>query len=252
MNKKIIVANWKMNPQTLTEAKTLLCSSQSGLAKSVQAKVIFCPPFVFLNSLRSLIAEGFYLGAQNLFYENRGAFTGEISPLMLKNLSCEYVIIGHSERKKYLTETDELINKKVIAGLKAGLKPILCIGEAQKQAEGMTDTLKKQLQINLVNIPERKLKNLIITYEPVWAISTTENSQPCQPDDALVAKLFIRKLLFNFFGRRRAERVPILYGGSVDSIIAADYINQAQFDGLLVGGASLKAGEFIKLVKSID
>lgn len=252
MDKSLIIANWKMNPETLAEAKALLNSVQNDLTGLEKTEVVFCSPFIFLDSLAHLIVEPFQLGSQNVFYEERGAFTGEISPVMLKKIGCQYVIIGHSERKQYLGEADELINKKVLAALKNGLKPILCLGEKDKDASGVSDILKTQLEKGLTGVDAKRAKNLIITYEPVWAISTSENAAACQPDDALVAGLFIRKILAKLFGRRRAEKIPILYGGSVDSKNAASYIKEAQLNGLLVGNASLKAKEFVRIIKSLS
>jgi len=206
-----------------------------------KVEIVICPPFTFLSNIQYPISN-IKLGAQDCFWEEKGAFTGEISPLMLKNLGCEYIIIGHSERRK-LGETDEMINKKIKAVITAKLKPILCIGETEKERKpGKTfQMLKDQLKDDLKNLTSKtyNLKPLVIVYEPVWAIGT---GNPCSSKEAKKVFLFLQK----FFGK-----VPVLYGGSVDSENAASYIHEANFQGLLVGGASLNPKEFIKIIKSV-
>ena len=203
--KSLIIANWKMNPQTLEEAKALFNAVKN-------TKAIICPPFVYLSDLRAS-------GAQDCFYEEKGAYTGEVSPLMLKNVGIKYVIIGHSERRKYFRETNEIIEKKLKAALKMGLKPILCID--------------KTSQIS----PDIK-RNLIIAYEPLFAIGT---GKACSLERAKKMRLAIRKVV--------GSKTLILYGGSVNSQNARGYLSQAGFQGLLVGGASLKSKEFIDIIK---
>jgi triosephosphate isomerase len=251
MMQKLIVANWKMNPQSLKEAKKLFNSVKNWIKRHSNVLknigIIICPPFVYLPGF-ALSTSNFRhrtsnisLGAQDLFWEEKGAFTGEISPKMLKNLGVEYVIVGHSERRKILGETGEMINKKLKAAIKTKLKPILCIGETEKErTSGKTfQVLKNQLKKALNGTSNVKLQtsNLIIAYEPVWAIGT---GNPCKPEDAKEVLLFLRKIL----------KFPILYGGSVNSKNAKDYI-KIGFDGLLVGGASLDPKEFIEIIKGI-
>lgn len=243
MNRKhLVLANWKMNPATLTEAKRLFSLVKRGVKDVKNVEVVICPPYVYLPILQRSNDLAIKLGAQDCFWEEEGAFTGEVSPLMLKNLKAEYVIIGHSERRRYLNETDKIINKKLKAVLKNGLKPILCIGETAKERKsGKTENiLKNQLSNGLRDISNIKLQNsnIIVAYEPIWAIGT---GIACNEKEARLANLFIKKLLKN---------VPLLYGGSVDSKNAKDYIN-AGFQGLLVGGASLKAKEFVKIIKNL-
>lgn len=211
--KLLIVANWKMNPSSLVEARKLFNLEKKGTKRFKRVEVIICPPFVYLSILKAK-------GAQDVFYEEKGAFTGEVSPKMLKSLGVKYVILGHSERRKYLNETDEMVNKKLKAALEAGLKPILCI-----------DNLF-QLEKGLRGISEK----IIIAYEPVFAIGT---GKPCSPEKA--------KLM-----RDKIKYPLVLYGGSVNSQNAKDYIQKAGFQGLLVGGASLNPKEFIILTKNID
>ncbi|MDP3991060.1 MAG: triose-phosphate isomerase [Candidatus Nealsonbacteria bacterium] len=204
--KPLIVANWKCNPTTLKEAKLLF-------SRVKKAGGIICPPFVYLSVLRAN-------GAQDCFWEEKGAFTGEISPLMLKNLGVKYVIIGHSERRKYFKETNEIIEKKLKAALKAGLKPILCIDKMSQ-------------------IP-KNTKGLIIAYEPLFAIGT---GQACSIQKAKRMRTAIK--------RAAGITVPVLYGGSVNAQNAGEYVKLAGFQGLLVGGASLKPREFIDIIKNV-
>jgi len=261
---KLIVANWKMNPQSLNEAKKLFNSIKSWIKRHSNilqnVRIIICPPFVYLESLsKSLKTKNYQLktnlGAQDLFWEEKGAFTGEISPRMLKNLGCQYVIVGHSERRKILGETDEMINKKIKAAIKAKLKPILCIGETlEERKKGKTiKVLKQQLTKSLSHLSTQSLihsatqplDHLIIAYEPVWAIGT---GNPCKPEDAKEVLTFLKKLTQSL--SHLLTQPLILYGGSVNSQNANDYI-EIGFDGLLIGGASLNRKEFIEILKKI-
>jgi triosephosphate isomerase len=215
--KPLIVANWKMNPQTLAEAKALF----GGVKKIKKAKVVVCPPFVYLAVLRAG-------GAQDVFWENSGAYTGEISPLMLKGMGVEYVVIGHSERRKYFRETDATVNKKVRAALAVRLRPILCLDKIA------------QIKPALKGISKKQLKRLVVAYEPLFAIGT---GKPCSLAKARKMYLAIRKIL--------GSQTPILYGGSVNAQNAKGYLQEAGFQGLLVGGASLKVKGFIDIIKTI-
>ena len=244
--KLLIVANWKINPQTIDEAREILNEVKKEVGNIKKSEVIICPPFLYLPYWVEFFTkkeQKIKLGAQDCFWEEKGAFTGEISPLMLKNLGCQYVIIGHSERRK-LGETDEMINKKIKAALKAKLVPILCIGETEKEKKTgktfkiLTNQLKKSLG-SILNSKFKILNSFIVAYEPVCAIGT---GNPCSSKEAKKVFLFLQK----FFGK-----VPVLYGGSVDSENAASYIHEANFQGLLVGGASLNPKEFIKIIKSV-
>jgi len=203
--KHLIVANWKMNPSTLEEAKNIFNQVK-------ETGAVICPPFVYLSVLGAN-------GAQDCSWESGGAFTGEISPQMLKDLGVEYVILGHSERRKYQKETNELIEKKFKAALSAGLKPILCIDQISQ-------------------LPKDIKNGFVVAYEPLFAIGT---GKACPPEKAEKIRMAVKKAL--------GERVLVLYGGSVNSQNTEDYIKKAHFDGLLVGGASLKPQEFIDIVK---
>ncbi len=249
--KYLVVANWKMNPTTLKEAQLLFAGIKKGIRKIkdvcskgsrrdfFQVGVVICPPFVYLSEIGKEKLE-IKLGAQDCFWEEKGAYTGQISPTMLKNLGCEYVILGHSEKRK-LGERDEVINKKLKAVHKTKLKPILCIGETEKEKkEGKTfRVLKIQLKKAINHLTSQSLTRLIVAYEPVWAIGT---GNPCLPQEAKNVLIFLRKIL---------KKNRILYGGSVNSQNAKDYIKTG-FDGLLVGGASLDAKEFSKIIKNIN
>jgi triosephosphate isomerase len=259
MKPKLIVANWKMNPQSLIVAKELFNSIKSWIKRHSNilqnVRIIICPPFVYLSNFAPLTSNFQHrtsiisLGAQDLFWEEKGAFTGEISPRMLKNLGVEYVIVGHSERRQILGETDEMINKKLKTAIKAKLKPILCIGEIEKERKlGKTpQVLKNQLKKALKNTSNIELQtsNLVIAYEPVWAIGT---GNPCKPEDAKEVLLLLKKLTRPL--DHLAIQPLILYGGSVNSKNAKDYI-EVGFDGVLVGGASLNSKEFIEIIKSV-
>jgi len=232
---KLIVGNWKMNPSNLAQAKRLFSLVAKGVKNLKGVRVIICPPFLYLPYFSS--KNHLFLGAQNCFWEKTGAFTGEISPLMLKSLKVKYVILGHSERRRIFSETDVMVAKKIKTALDLKLKPIFCIGENLKEREtGKTKiVLKKQLKGALSELKKEKLNQVILAYEPVWAIGS---GYPCDAKEAKEILLFLRKFFKN----------KILYGGSVNSQNARFYL-EAGFDGLLIGGASLKAQEFIKIIK---
>lgn len=246
--KPLIVANWKMNPASLKEAEELFDSVKKGIENIKDVEVVICPPFIYLPAVASG-GGGFAIGAQNCFWEEKGAFTGEVSAAMLKNLGIEYVIVGHSERRKYFKETDEEINKKVKAVLTAGLKTILCIGESAEERKNnrKNEILKSQLEKDLDKITQQEIKNIVIAYEPVWAIGTGDN---CSVEETTDSIKFIRQLISEFYNKEISENIRIIYGGSVSSQNSADYIKKAGANGLLPGGASLKANEFIKIVES--
>jgi len=256
MNKKLIVANWKMNPSSLKEAEKLFSDVKRGLSGTKNVETVICPPFPYLSSFKFQVSSFMKLGAQNCFYEQRGAYTGEISSEMLKDSGCDYVIIGHSERKKYFGETDEIINKKIKAALKASLKVILCIGEEARDSfdskgrwtHELDPILKDQIKGAFLGIKKSQVQNVTIAYEPIWAIGT---GNPATPDDVLSAKIFIRKVLSDLYGRKEADKVKVLYGGSTNRKNAARFIEGGQADGLLVGGASLDSGELTSMIQSI-
>ncbi|MFC1700897.1 triose-phosphate isomerase [Patescibacteria group bacterium] len=255
MSKKtFIIANWKCNPTTKKEADRIFKTVKEGINKTKKTQVVFCPPFVWIPSLISSENSGYALGAQNCHWENRGTFTGEVSPLMLKDLGCKYVIVGHSERRNYFGETDEIINRKIKTILKSNLIPILCIGEKEREDNEMGLIVEKQLKKDLDGILKSKIKDIIIAYEPIWAISkgAIGSGKPCLPDDAVKASLFIKKTLMTLYNRSTADKAVILYGGSVNSQNIFDYVKEESINGVLVGGASLQANDFIKIVKKTE
>ncbi len=242
MNKKLVIFNLKMNAPVLADWRKI------GKSK---ADVVVCPPFVYLTAFKTKTLKNFKLGAQDCFWEGRGAYTGEISPEMLKNLGAEYVIIGHSERRKYLGETDEMINKKIIAALKTGLKVVFCVGEnsviRKRDIKAVKNFIKGQLKKDLEEISKLRTQssNLIIAYEPVWAIGT---GKACKPEDALEMVKFIKQILKT---QNSKLKTRILYGGSVDGENVADFIKYKDIDGVLVGGVSLKPKEVLKIIKKV-
>lgn len=243
--KNLIAANWKMNPVTKKEAEKIFEGIKRGI-KGASSEVVVCPPFVYLS-----LFKGLALGAQDVYFEEKGAFTGEVSPAMLKNLDVEYVIIGHSERRKHFGETDEVINKKIKRALDAGLKIIFCAGETleEKEAGKKSEVLERQLKEGLKGVTKDQLKKIAIAYEPVWAIGTGKN---CSIDETMSSVIFIRKLIDKIYNRDMADNMRILYGGSVKSENSRNYIKEAGANGLLVGGASLNPEEFVKIVKSAE
>lgn len=238
MKKKLIVANWKLNPTSQREAERLFESIRKGVEKIKNAETVICPPFIYL-----LLFNGLSLGAQDVFCENEGAFTGEISPEMLKNAGVKYAIIGHSERRKHFKETDEIINKKIKKSLNVGLKPIFCIGE--NTGENKTVVLENQIEKGLEGVSAKDFVKIIIAYEPVWAIGTGHN---CSIDATMGSILLIKKMILRLYGKKSASAVRVIYGGSVDGENAGLYLKETGADGLLVGSASLNAEEFMKIV----
>jgi len=247
LRKLLIAGNWKMN-KTVPEA-LLLVRELKELLKDINddREVLVCPPFTALYPVgRELEGSRIALGAQNMFYQEKGAYTGEISPVMLVDVGCSFVILGHSERRHIFKEDDQLINKKVLSAVAHSLTPILCVGELLEEREsGRTkEVVKRQVVEGLRGVkPEDEF---VIAYEPVWAIGTGKTATPEQAQEV---HQFIRELLRELFGEEKAERVRILYGGSVKPENARSLISMPDVDGALVGGASLKAESFAKIVK---
>jgi len=249
MRKKVIAGNWKMN-MDLHQSQKLVSEIISGLGKDNKTEVIVCPPFTSLGEVSSLLkGTQVKLGAQNMYYEEGGAYTAEISADMLKSVGCEYIILGHSERRVIFSESDELINKKVKTALSKGLKPIFCIGELLEQRES-GETIKvisAQIEKGLEGITAEQMKNIIIAYEPVWAIGTGKTATPEQAQEV---HLFIRELTAKKFSSSVAEKIIIQYGGSVKPDNSGELLSQKDIDGALVGGACLKADSFLSIIAS--
>jgi triosephosphate isomerase len=249
MRKPFVAGNWKMN-KTVEQARQLVSELLPGLHEVPQVDRVICPPFTSLLPICAMLqGTDIGLGAQNLHWEASGAFTGEVSPAMVKEF-CQYVIIGHSERRTYFGETDESVNKKVKAALNVGLLPIVCIGETLAEFEsGKTgDVLSRQVLQGLKDLTPEQGKQLVIAYEPVWAIGTGKAASGNGAND-VVGKM-IRPAMAAIFGDLVTQGVRVLYGGSVTGENAAEFFGQPEIDGALVGGASLKVPNFLEIVKA--
>ena len=245
MRNPFVAGNWKMNT-TATEAEQLVFEMLDKLDRIEGVEKVLCPPFVSLVAVNMMLrGSSIKLGAQNMYFETEGAYTGEISPPMLREL-CEFVILGHSERRWYFGETDEIVNKKVKAALANKLKPILCVGErlAENEAGKTEEVVNRQVTAALNGI--EPVPNLVIAYEPVWAIGT---GKAASGEQAAATIQFIRDVLAKLWNKSIAQDLRILYGGSVTSANIAEFISHPEIDGALVGGASLKAEEFVSIVE---
>lgn len=241
----LIAGNWKMNTK-VEEAVALIKTMQSSLHKIQGVEKVLCPPFISLAVAKAIVkGSSVKLGAQNVYFEEKGAFTGEISPLMLVDL-CDYVIIGHSERRQYFGETDETVKKKVKAAVTVGLRPIFCVGETLEENEA--DQTREVIGRQLMAASDRLylMSGMVIAYEPVWAIGT---GKAATADDANRTIGFIRQFISRLHGSGIANTARILYGGSVSAANIADFMRKTEIDGALVGGASLRADEFVSIVK---
>lgn len=246
-NKKIVIGNWKMNPMSLKDAEKLF----SGLGKLVRdtkkTEIVVCPPFLYINSIKKL-SKKIILGAQDSFGLDTGPFTGEVSPEMLYNIGVKYVILGHSERRAQ-GETNLLINKKIKGALGAGLIPVLCVGENDRDHNHeYFNFVKTQIEECLDGVSKNSIGKIVIGYEPVWAISTTINQRDATPTDCEEMIIFIKKTLADKFGRN-VELPRIVYGGSVNTKDAEGFVKNGGADGLLVGKASLDAKKFSEIIK---
>ena len=244
MRTPFVAGNWKMNT-TIAEAEELVREMLVPLNDINSVEKVLCPPFISLPVVKKILqGSDIKVGAQNMYFETKGAYTGVISPLMVSAL-CEFVILGHSERRYYFGESDEIVNKKIKTALKNGLKPILCIGERLEENEsGKTEqVLSRQLTGALSGI--ESTHNIVIAYEPVWAIGT---GRAASGEQAEVTIKFIRGILAKLWNKDIAQDLRILYGGSVIADNVAEFVSQSEIDGALVGGASLKAGEFVAIV----
>ena len=249
MRKKVIAGNWKMN--MLPNEAIAFIDEFAPLVKDTQNEVVLCVPYTDLfYSLLSAQNTNIKIGAQNMHWKESGAYTGEITPKMLKSIGVEYVIIGHSERRQYYNETDVTVNLKVKAAFENDLKPIVCVGESVEQRESgiTTEIIKNQTRIALNGLTNEQVKNTIIAYEPIWAIGTGKTATS---EDANNSIKEIRKEIEKIYGKDVAECVIIQYGGSVKSSNAKELFNMSDIDGGLVGGASLKPEEFAKIVTSV-
>lgn len=248
MRKPIIAGNWKMY-KTVHEAKALVSELSAAVKDVTDVEVVVCPPFTALNAVIAT-AQGtnIAVGAQNMHWEDQGAYTGEVSPVMLKEMGCKYVILGHSERREYFAETDENVNKKAKAAFKHGLLPIVCVGEKLTHREqGITEqVIKTQVEGGLAGLEKDQVAQLVVAYEPVWAIGTGKTASD---EDAQQVIGFIRGVIAQMYGQELADKVRIQYGGSVKPDNIAGLMKQKDIDGALVGGASLEAKNFAGIIK---
>lgn len=246
MRKPIIAGNWKMH-KTIDEALELVNQIKDEVSKT-DVEVVVCCPFIALSEVKKALAgSNLKLGAQNMHWENEGAFTGEISAKMLRSIGVDYVIIGHSERRQYFNETDEIVNKKVIKALETGLKPIVCVGETLEERESNEtfDVIKKQILAAFENVEGMDMAKVVVAYEPIWAIGTGKTASSTEANEVIS---YIRSLIEEKYGVDVSEKVRIQYGGSVKGSNATEIMNERDIDGALVGGASLKADEFLEIV----
>ena len=249
MRKNFVAGNWKMNTN-LAEGQALVDALKAELSGFNDVDVAVCPPFVYVpKAIESAEGSVIKVGAQNCYFESNGAYTGEVAPEMLKDIGCTYVILGHSERRHILGETDEVINKKVKKALAAGLDVILCVGELLEEREaGQTESVvETQLSGGLKDITSEQMAHITIAYEPVWAIGTGKTATPDQAQDV---HAFIRGWMTHAYDAKVSESVRIQYGGSVKPDNAAELLGQKDIDGALVGGASLKADSFAAIIKA--
>lgn len=249
MRKTIIAGNWKMN-KTNSEAVELAGGLLDNQGDGDNVRVVICPPFTALSEVSGAIKDSkIFLGAQNIYPENSGAYTGEISPDMLLTIGVTYIILGHSERRDYFAESDQFVNRKVKLALEKGLIPIVCVGEKIEEREtGNTEeVVGRQIDGSLDGLSGDQIKNVVVAYEPIWAIGTGKTASP---EMAQEVHAFIRRKLRGRYGDT-AEEISILYGGSMKGSNAPELLKQEDIDGGLIGGASLKADEFIKIINSV-
>ena len=249
MRKPIIAGNWKLN-NTSQQAIELVTLLKRGLSDVTQVDIVVCPVTTALTDVRDILSESnISLGAQNVYWEDSGAFTGEVSAPLLKDIGVQYVIIGHSERRQYFGETDEMVNKRIKAALRSHLTPIVCVGEVLKEREANQtfDVIHKQCEGAFAGLTAEDMRKIVIAYEPVWAIGTGKTATP---DQAQEVHQFIRGLLVKLYNDHVAQTIRIQYGGSVKPENSAELMSQPDIDGALVGGASLKADSFIDIIKN--
>jgi triosephosphate isomerase len=247
---KIVVANWKMNPQSFKEAVLLFNQTLIEVKKTKNIKTIICPPFPFLSVYGKSKNQKIALGAQNVSREGEGSYTGEVSPKMLRSLGVGYVIVGHGEERKR-GETNELINEKILNLLKFKLSPILCIGESIRDRDGeYLSFVEDQIKSCLSGVLRAQMKNIVIAYEPIWAIGVNAKRE-ARPDEFTEMKIFIKKVISDIYDAKTAHSIPILYGGSVHKENAQAFIKEGNADGLLVGRDSINPKKFGAILRAL-
>ena len=252
MRYPVIGANWKMNRGTPSEAKEMLLELIPMVKDIKNVEIVIAPPYTSINKTLEIVANtNIKVGAQNMYFEESGAFTGEISPIFLKKIGCEYVILGHSERRNIFNETDELINKKIKKALEIMLSPIVCIGEHLEEREkGNTkNVIENQFNLTFEGMTKEQIKKIVIAYEPIWAIGTGKTATPEQAEEIHV---FIREIIEEKYDKDTADSVRIQYGGSIKPANAKELFSKPNIDGGLVGGASLQAESLYEIIKSAE
>ncbi|MEY8001157.1 triose-phosphate isomerase [Clostridium sp. Mt-5] len=246
MRKPIIAGNWKMN-KTVDEALKLV-EELKPLVKDAKCDVVVCPPYVCLDSVvKAVVGTNIKVGAQNMYYEESGAYTGEVAPQMLKSIGIDYVIIGHSERRQYFGETDEAINKKVKKAFEHDMIPIVCCGEtlSERETNITEEVLGKQIKLDLAGLEKKQVEKVVVAYEPVWAIGTGKTPTNEQANENIA---YVRSIIEKMYGKGTAQKIRIQYGGSVKPATIKAQMEQSDIDGALIGGASLKAADFAAIV----
>lgn len=248
MRKPLIAGNWKMN-KTAREAAELVQALKDKLGEVDEVEVVLCPPFTALDTVKKFLpGTSIGLGAQNVHWEEKGAYTGEVSASMIKESGCHYVIIGHSERRQYFGETNETVNKKVKSALKVGLTPIVCVGERleEREKDETFQVIDNHVKKGLAGLSDKEILKIVVAYEPVWAIGTGKTATPRQANEV---HAFIRHLLSDIYSKDIASQMRILYGGSVKPDNISSLISEPEIDGALVGGSSLDAQSFSEIVE---
>lgn len=249
---KIVIGNLKMNIVSLFEREQYLKAFKKALVgkKFEQTEIVLCPPTMHLESFKKTLGKKVFLGGQNCFWEEGGSYTGEISPVMLKNFGCEFVILGHSERRKYFGENNQAINRKVLASLKNNLRPIICVGETkdERQAGKTMSVITEQVKMAFVGVEEINLEKIIVAYEPIWSVGT--DSIP-SANEIMEAKVLIKKIIMQSFSKQAFEKMRIIYGGSVSAKTVKQACLESGMDGALIGRESLTPQEFIKIASLI-
>ena len=252
MRNPIIGGNWKMNKGTPSEAIEMLEELISLVKKIDSVDIVIVPPFtVLFSAIQTVKNTNIMVGAQNMYYEEKGAFTGEVSPIFLKELGCKYVILGHSERRDIFNESDDLINKKLKKALKSDLNPIVCIGEhlEEREAGRTKNVIENQFNLTFKDLKSEEFSRVIIAYEPIWAIGTGKTATPEQAEEI---HIFIRELIASIYGKNTAETVRIQYGGSIKPTNAKEIFKKENIDGGLVGGASLQSKSLYEIIKAAE
>lgn len=246
--KKLVVGNWKMNPTSLEEARKIVSGVKRVMKSIKRTEVVFCPPFVYLAPLSGVMKGNVFLGAQNANSETAGPFTGEVGHMQLPQFKVKFVIVGHSERRN-MGETDEVINKKVQSVVSLGMTAVVCIGESTRDQNGdYLDFIKQQIQKALKDVPKKSFENIVIAYEPIWAIGAKSAMQPM---DLHEMTIFIKKVLKDAYSIV-GEGVRVIYGGSVDRVNADSLLKEGNVSGFLVGRQSLDAKDFVEIIKTVD